>query len=84
MVFNKLCTIVHYLVEGENGIYTKKDSVFVGRIPASKVEKPAGMIIAGTEYVKKRVTVDDEVINRAATFDDLPEASEPEQTDAIE
>ena len=79
MVFNKLCTVVHYLVEGENGTYTKTDRVFVGRIPESKIEKPAGMIVIGREYVKKRVTIDDAIINNSASFGDLTETEQPNE-----
>lgn len=73
MRITKLCTVVHYLVKGENGLYTEKDVTFVGRIPASKVPLPENHVRAGTDYVKKVVEIDDTIVNEKATFSDLPE-----------
>lgn len=80
MTINKICTVVKYLVRGVGSTYTESEKTFVGRIPASKVEKPAGVIVAAVEYVKKRVTVDDAIINESATFEDVPADQSEDKT----
>lgn len=72
MTINKICTVVHYLVKGERATYIESEKTFVGRIPVSKVEKPGNVIVVAVEYVKKRVTVDDSIINESAIFEDVP------------
>lgn len=79
MRITKLCTVVHYLVKGENGVYTEKDATFVGRTPASKIPLPENHVRAGTDYIKKVVEIADSVVNENATFSDLTETENKEK-----